>query len=244
MKIINLSICLIAFFSILSCSKPIEKSNANPQLILKDFTSWWNYHSYNINLTANYIALDENSNVIERENFLKSLSSGKYVAFKLVTSDSTLKYKLHKLDAQADKNIGADMQHFADTHYQYFKMEDKPIPDFNFTDLNGKVYNTATTKDKIVVLKCWFIRCGTCVKEMPKLNEVVKKYQNREDIVFVSLAYDDEEKLKQFLTKTKFDYAVCYVPEQYFDEKLKISAYPTHIIVSKKGVISKVTDKA
>jgi thiol-disulfide isomerase/thioredoxin len=244
MKSIKILSYLFLFFIALSCSKPIEQPNANPKLILKDFTSWWNYHSLNINLTANYIALDENSNVIDRENFLKSLSSGKYVAFKLINSDSTLKYKLHKLDAQADKNIGADMQYFADTHYQYFKMEDKPIPDFNFTDLNGKVYNTATTKDKIVVLKCWFIGCGTCVKEMPTLNEVVKKYQNQEDIVFVSLAYDKVEELKQFITKTKFDYAVCYVPEQYINEKLEITGYPTHIIVSKKGVISKVTDKA
>ena len=83
-----------------------------------------------------------------------------------------------------------------------------------------------------------------CVKEMPKLNEVVKKYQSRKEIVFLSLAYDDKEKLKQFLTKTKFDYAVSEVSQQYFDEKLKIIAYPTHIVVNKKGVILKVTDKA
>jgi thiol-disulfide isomerase/thioredoxin len=244
MKSIYLLISNLLIFSVLSCSKPIEQPNANPEATLKNFDSWWTYNSYNINLTANYIALDENSNVIERENFLKSLSSGKYVTFKLITSDSTLKYKLHKLDAQADENIGSTMKHFADTHYQYFKMEGSSIPDFNFTDLNGKVYNPATTKGKIVVLKCWFIRCGMCVKEMPRLNEIVKKYQNQEDILFVSLAYDDEEKLKQFLTKTKFDYAVCYVSERYFDEKLEISGYPTHIIISKKGVISKVTDKA
>jgi thiol-disulfide isomerase/thioredoxin len=162
----------------------------------------------------------------------------------LVTSDSTLKYKLHKLDAEADENIGSTMTQFADTHYQYFKMEGRPIPDFNFTDLNGKVYNPETTKGKIVILKCWFIGCGTCVKEMPRLNEIVKKYQNREDIVFVSLAYDNQEKLRQFLTKTKFGYAVCHVPQQYFDEKLETIAYPTHLILNKKGVISKVTDKA
>jgi thiol-disulfide isomerase/thioredoxin len=244
MKSIYLLISTLLIFITLSCSKSIEQPNANPEVTLKKFDTWWAYNTYNINLSKNYTPLDENFNIIDRENFLKSLSSGKYVAFKLVTSDSTLKYKLHKLDAQADKNIGADMQQFADTHYQYFKMEGRPIPDFNFTDLNGKVYNPETTKGKIVVLKCWFIGCGTCVKEMPRLNEIVKKYQNREDIVFVSLAYDKEEKLRQFLKKTKFNYPVCYVPEQYINEKLEITGYPTHIIVNKKGVISKVTDKA
>lgn len=58
------------------------------------------------------------------------------------------------------------------------------------------------------------------------------------------MAYDEEEELKQFLMKTKFDYAVSAIPKQYFDEKLKIIAYPTHIIVSKKGIISKVNNNA
>lgn len=244
MKSIKTLLCLFLFLNIFSCSKSVEESNANPETTLKTFDSWWAYNSYNINLSAKYTALDENSMVIDRENFLKSLSSGKYVAFKLVTSDSTLKYKLHKLDAQTDKSISSVVSQFADTHYQYFKMEGKEIPEFNFTDLNGKVYNTETTKGKIIVLKCWFIRCTMCVKEMPKLNEVVKKYQNNKDIVFLSLAYNNKEKLKQFLMKTKFNYAVSAISEQYLNEKLKIIAYPTHIIVSKKGIISKVMSNA
>jgi thiol-disulfide isomerase/thioredoxin len=244
MESIKTLLLIFIFLTIISCSKPIEQPNTNPEAILKTFDSWWAYNSYNINLSANYTALNENSEVMDRENFLKSLTSGKYVAFKLVTSDSTLKYKLYKLDDKADKGIVSTMQQFANTHYQYFKMEGTTIPDLNFTDLNEKVYNSTTTKDKIIVLKCWFIHCQVCVQEMPKLNEIVKKYQNRKDVVFLSLAYDDEEKLKQFLKKTKFNYAVSYVPEQYFDEKLKISGYPTHFIVNKKGVISKVTNNA
>ena len=244
MKSIKILLYLFLILNIFSCSKPIEQPNANPDTTLKTFDSWWTYNSYNINLSAKYTALDENSIAIDRESFLKLLSSGKYVAFKLGTSDSTLKYKLYKLDDSADKGIISIAKQFANAHYQYFKMEGKAIPDFNFTDLDGKIYNPETTKGKIVVLKCWFIGCFMCVKEMPKLNKVVKKYQNRENIVFVSLAYDNESKLRQFLKKTKFDYAVCYVPEQYINERLEITAYPTHIIISKKGVISKVTDNA
>jgi thiol-disulfide isomerase/thioredoxin len=244
MKLTKMFLCLWVVLNILSCSKSIEQPNASTEATLKTFDSWWSYNTNNVNLSANYTALDENSAVIDRERFLKSLGSGKYVAFKLVTPDSTLKYKLHKLDAHADKSIVSVIIQFADTHYQYFKMEGNSIPDFNFTDLNGKIYNSETTKGKIVVLKCWFIHCQVCVQEMPRLNEIVKKYQNRKDIVFLSLAYDNKDMLKQFLTKTKFDYAVSEAPQQYFDEKLKITGYPTHIIVSKKGVISKVTDNA
>jgi cytochrome oxidase Cu insertion factor (SCO1/SenC/PrrC family) len=144
---------------------------------------------------------------------LKSLSSGKYVAFKLVTPNSTLKYKRHSLNAKTDKEIVSIITQIGNTYYQYFKREGETIPEFNFTDLNGKLYNPVTTENKIVVLKCWFIRCSMCVKEMPKLNEIVNKYKKRDDVIFLSLAYDDKEKLRNFLKKTKFDYAVSPVSE-------------------------------
>jgi thiol-disulfide isomerase/thioredoxin len=244
MKVIYLLINALIIILAFSCSKSIEQPNANPQQILKEYMTWYSYHYNNINLSKDYIALDENAKIIDKENFLKSLSSGKYVAFKLVTSDSTLKYKLHSLNAKTDKEIVSIITQIGNTYYQYFKREGETIPEFNFTDLNGKLYNPVTTKNKIVVLKCWFIRCSMCVKEMPKLNEIVKKYKNRDDVIFLSLAYDDKEKLRNFLKKTKFDYAVSPVSEQYLDEKLKVTGFPTHIIVGKKGLISKVTSNA
>jgi hypothetical protein len=58
----------------------------------------------------------------------------------------------------------------ASTEMAHFKMEGTPIPGFNFTDLNDKVYNQSTTRGKIVILKCWFIHCVACLKEFPELN--------------------------------------------------------------------------
>jgi hypothetical protein len=39
------------------------------------------------------------------------------------------------------------------------------------------------------------------VEEMPAMNKIVKAFVHRNDIVFLSLALDDEKNLKEFLSK-------------------------------------------
>ena len=121
-------------------------------------------------------------------------------------------------------------------------MEGKKIPKFNFKDLKSKIYNSETTKDKIVVLKFWFIHCQKCVEEMPNLNKLVKKYKDRNDIVFLSLAFDKNEELKKFLTKKAFYYPVVGNQKNYLLQDLEIESFPTHMIINKKGLISKVVN--
>lgn len=242
MKSFYVIIHLVLILIVSSCSQTsgYESPNADPGLILKDFNGWWNYNYRNINLSQNYTALDTTNKVISKETFLKFLCSGEYIPLRLISKDSSLKYRLYKLSPSIGNDIKTQIKRIGEDEYQYYKMEGMQLPDLNFTDINGNVYNKETTKGKIVVLKCWFIRCQKCVEEMPALNKAIKQFQNRKDILFISLAFDSKKQLKDFLIKTKFDYAV--VPEQktYLIERLKIYSYPAHLIINKEGLISKV----
>jgi len=123
-------------------------------------------------------------------------------------------------------------------------MEGTVFPKFDLKDLNGVEYTNEKTKGKTVVLKCWFIACAPCVAEFPQLNELVEKYKNRDDIVFVSLAFDSKEKLEPFLLKKPFRYAVVPDQKQFMFSDLDIKSYPTHIIIDKNGIIRKVVTSA
>jgi len=123
-------------------------------------------------------------------------------------------------------------------------MEGKFFPKFQFTDLNGVVYNNENTMGKIIILKCWFIACKACVAEFPELNELVEKYQDREDVIFISLAYDSDAELKQFLLRKPFNYKVASVQQEFMENELEINAYPTHFIIDKIGKIKKVVNSA
>lgn len=208
--------------------------------ILKDFGSFWEYYSGKVELYEDFTAIDQKGDTITKEQFLNQLNTGRYFPLVLTSKPATLSYKLHKIPASADRNIAAYMEQFSAQELAFLKLEGKKIPKFNFRDVDGKLYTSENTKGKIVLFKCWFIGCVACVKEMPALNELVEKYKDRNDILFISLAMDSKEKLQKFLTTTKFDYAT--VPDQasYMADKLKVSVYPTHFLIDKEGVLVRV----
>ncbi len=241
-----LIIMLASLFIIISCSEKKESMIPNTDLSIleTDFMQWWTYHSKNIILSSEFIPFNENSDQISKNDFLKKLTSGKFIALKLISKDSLTYYKLFKLDKNSDKGIGGTIKNVSAREYKHFKMEGTSFPKFSFTDLNGKTYTSENTKGKTIILKCWFISCKPCVAEFPQLNKLVEKYQNREDVLFISLTFDSKKELRNFLIKKPFDYAVVPDQKDFMEKTLKVHTYPTHFIIDKQGIIQKVVNKA
>lgn len=246
MKKIILLAFSIAILSIMACSEKPElgRPNVDFKNIEKDYTKWWTYHYNNIILSSDFIAIDNSSNIISKDDFLRKLTSGDFIPLKLISKDSSIYYKLFKLDQTSDNAIRGTIKSTSANDYKNVKMEGKDFPKFNFKDLNGVEYNNENTKGKIVVIKCWFIACAACVAEFPELNELVGKYENRNDIVFISLAFDSEKKINQFLSQKTFKYSVVADQENFLRKELGIGMYPTHLIIDRNGIIKKVINSA
>ena len=56
-------------------------------------------------------------------------------------------------------------------------------------------------KGKVVVIEFWATWCGSCISEIPHLNQLADQLAN-EPIVFVSISDDSEEQLRGFLKRT------------------------------------------
>lgn len=220
-----------------SFNNPVE----DPDSILKNQTNFLKYYNTHIRLSENFIAYNGELKEISKENFLLQVSSGGILPLKLISKD-TVRYKLYRITTSVDDIILSVLRNIGNTSYKQFIMEGKPIPKFDFTDLQGKLYNSETTRNKIIVLKFWFIGCVKCVEEMPDLNKLVETYRNREDILFISLALDKKEELLQFLKKRKFKYAVVANQRDYLSNNFDITGYPTHIIINKMGLVVKVVN--
>ncbi len=212
-----------------------------PANILKNMDSFLRYSNDHIKLSADFIALDPAAKRISKGDFLQQLSLGTFLPLRM-TSKDTVRYQLYKIDTPVDDYIPTLLRSMGEHEYEHYQKEGKPLPAFSFVDLAGQTYTPETTKGKILVLKCWFIKCQLCVEEMPDLNKLVASYKDRKDILFVSLAPDKLDALREFLTKTTFDYAVVGNQEDYLGKTLNITRYPTHIVVDKKGNIVKEVD--
>lgn len=140
----------------------------------------------------------------------------------------------------ADTNdvLGNDVDTVGRLFWIYNKNIFKEAPSFTVTDLNGIVYNNEGLKGKVVVINFWGIQCAPCVRELPQLNRVVQQYSEKDDVVFLAVSPDNEDKIKKFLEKRSFNYQIASLTGYSFsDLEAAFSNYgaPSHFIIDKEG---------
>ena len=133
---------------------------------------------------------------------------------------------------------------FALTVFGQKKVDGKPVaPAFKVTSIDGKIFDSASLKEKIVVLNLWFINCPNCVAEIKLLNKLVDAYKDK-DVVFIGLATNKKAELEKFLKKNPFKYNI--VPQAIqtilsFGEPDKNGAidiaFPMHVVIDRDGAI-------
>lgn len=244
-------IALPSLTTCLACHSPNNKPNgtAGPKPIMikpkdlqQDFTTWYNYTYYNIDLAQDFQPFNEQGLKLSKTAFLNQLATGNYIAFKENDNDSLPCYKLYPL-TDTSNGIRTIVQQMAVHELFNHSLEGKELPPYHFTDLQGNVYSPQNTKGHILVLKCWFIHCTACIREFPQLNALVTQYKDRKDISFVSLAIDPKQKLDSFLKTKDFRFASVPGQEKYLLGQLKVNTFPTHILVGKNGKIVSVVDR-
>ncbi len=117
------------------------------------------------------------------------------------------------------------------------KWNSEKMPAYSFTDINGKIYNSNELSGKVIVFNFWFIACAPCIREMPSLNKLVKKFESDSDIVFIGLALDSKDEVAEFLKRREFNYKQISDAGKFTRETMGISIWPTSMIVDKTGVI-------
>ena len=238
-KSITIIIAFLIFTSSFSQTK-FGNPEVDPIQIQKSYTEWSVYQNKNIMLSRDFTALDSSSKEISKEAFLNQLANGDFIPIRLKSDNSTYYYKLFKILPKTDTSIKATINQIGFDAYKNYKMEGTAFPKFSFKDLDGNLVTNESMKGKIIVIKCWYIHCTPCIKEFPQVNKLLEEYKDRKDIIFMSLAEDSAEQLKTFLARKPLSYSVIPDMKVYMNEALQLNSFPTHFILNKEGLISKV----
>lgn len=78
--------------------------------------------------------------------------------------------------------------------------------------LDGKTFKLADFRGKVVVVDFWATYCPPCVKQMPQLADLSKRYRDK-GVEVVGLTSDekaDQSKVAEFLKKAGADYTIGY----------------------------------
>lgn len=235
-----ITILLFLIFTSSFAQTKFGNPEVDPIQIQKIFTDWSAYQSKKIMLSRDFVALDILSKEISKETFLDQLANRNFIPIRLKSDDSIYYYKLFKIQPKSDTSIKATINQIGFDAYKNYKMEGTAFPHFSFTDLNGNLVSNESMKGKIIVIKCWYIHCTPCIREFPQVNRLTEEYKDRKDIVFISLAEDSPEQLKTFLARKPLSYSVIPDMKVYMNESLQLNSFPTHFILNKEGLISKV----
>jgi peroxiredoxin len=228
------------FFTFSFGQSKFGNPEVDPIQIQKTYGDWSVYQSKNIMLSRDFTALDLLSKEISKETFLDQLANGNFIPIRLKSDDGTYYYKLFKIQPKSDSSIKATINQIGFDALKNYKMEGTVFPSFSFKDLDGNLVTNESMKGKIIVIKCWYIHCTPCIREFPQVNKLTEEYKDRKDILFISLAEDSPEQLKTFLARKPLLYSVIPNMKDYMNEALQLNSFPTHFILNKEGLISKV----
>ena len=110
-------------------------------------------------------------------------------------------------------------------------------PAFSITTDSG---HTITAKDfggKLLLLNFWATWCGTCIEEIPGLNQLSKQLGSK-GLVILGVSVDQNEKLyHDFLTKSPLAYQTARDPEEKINTSYGTIQYPESYLIDRTGKV-------
>ena len=127
------------------------------------------------------------------------------------------------------------------THPEGF-IEGLRVPKFISQKLDHSEFSLKDYPGKFILLDFWGTWCNPCIKSIPDIKELHKDFRDK-NLVLVSVAFDtDVEKVTQFVKDQQMDWEHVFVDQKTQDkanivEKLRVTAFPTTILISPDGLI-------
>jgi peroxiredoxin len=116
-----------------------------------------------------------------------------------------------------------------------------PVPQFNATSSDGRSYDLAAMRGKVVVLTFWSTRCEICRVELPRVDQFFRAYDPRE-VVFLAMTAESDDVVNNYLRSHRFRFVT--VPNsfgtllQYADRDRSgnvIMQYPAFFVIGRDG---------
>ena len=113
-----------------------------------------------------------------------------------------------------------------------------PLPQFTVTMLDGKRFDVAASRGKIIVLNLWATWCGPCKQEMPRLEKEIWKNANPADLAMVAIAREEaNEKIAAFRKENGYTFPMAADPDRKIFKLFASAGIPRTYIVGRDGKI-------
>lgn len=110
-------------------------------------------------------------------------------------------------------------------------------PPLALADLDGKTYDLAAHRGKVVLVNFWATWCEPCRDEMPALGRLQKKLGPQQFVVLAVNVDEPESRIRKFLELTPLDFPVLTDPERKATKAWNVRVLPASYIIGRDGRI-------
>lgn len=118
-----------------------------------------------------------------------------------------------------------------------------PFTDFTLLSHTGDTIKLSSYKGKYVLLDFWGSWCGPCIKEIPHIKEIWKRYGSREDFMIIGMALEtNENNWKEAINKHQLEWPQVNMNSEKDRQKAVnvihgIYMYPSLILLDTNGSV-------
>ena len=111
-------------------------------------------------------------------------------------------------------------------------------PDFSLATTDGKTLKLSSYRGKVVIVDFWATWCPPCLKGIPDLIELKKKYGKKGfEVIGVSVDTESKDKVVPFIKEKGINYPVVYGDMNVYQQYGGIRSIPTSFVIDKNGKI-------
>lgn len=184
-------------------------------------------------IDSNTVVRDSTGVRLAYADWRRLMASGDYALSTKNPTSEAPEFSVVKLDEAAKARRNAMMP---PTDESGFVKTGKKLDLFSAKSIDGYKIRPKDLEGKVVVLNFWFVKCAPCRDEMPELNKIVKAYENNPNVIFIAVALDQKDDIREFLKTNPFAYHIVDDGKEFAD-KYEIKSYPTNIILDKEGKV-------
>jgi cytochrome c biogenesis protein CcmG/thiol:disulfide interchange protein DsbE len=114
-------------------------------------------------------------------------------------------------------------------------------PNFILTTFDGKTYQSADLRGKVVLVNIWASWCIPCKQEAPELETAWRAYQSRGDVLFLGVAWTDtDQKSAEYLQEYQITYPNGPDLGTRIYQAFRATGVPETYVIDKNGILSYV----
>ena len=111
------------------------------------------------------------------------------------------------------------------------------LVDFQLLDLSGQKHALSDYRDRWVIINFWATWCGPCIKEIPELVELQRKYRTTVQVLGINFEQSTTNNIRRYGNQLDINYPRLRITDEPLVPFEPLKGLPTTFIVSPEGKI-------